>query len=147
MDEKIPILRVYFLLHCPVGVAEATLLENGAYSISDQGQAMLIQRVFRGRGSSWQPPFVGIEIGYELHEYGKEKFERYTDQLFSDLHGNAARIKAWAALDAITASFVVNFNSMAADQRPVFFLRPDQAALLAAFGASVNFDGYLMLDD
>ena len=140
-------MRMYFSLHCSVVSQEASVLETDKYQISVDGQSTISHRIFKGRGSSVQPPFVAVEIGFELHEYDQLLFGHWTDLLFVELIANAPIISKWKGSKSVSSAFIVNINSMNEEQRPVFFLRPEQTELLASFGASIIFDGYLMFPD
>lgn len=147
MAQEIPVLRVYFMLHCPASSSEASLLERYSYEISTDGSPVIFCRSFEGRGSSFSPPFMASEIGFNLYEYDLELFEYWTNQLFLEMKENASFMSKWKCSESVRSSFVVNINSMTDGQRPVFFLHPEQTELLASFGASVFFDSYLMLSD
>jgi hypothetical protein len=138
---------MYLSLHCSATSQEASLLETDKYQIGVNGQSTILHRVFKGRGSSVQPPFVAVETGFELHEYDQALFEHWTDLLFAELFSNAPVISKWKDSKSVSSAFIVNINSMNEEHRPVFFLRPEQMELLASFGASIAFDGYLMFPD
>jgi hypothetical protein len=105
---------------------------------------MICHGVFRRRGGSVQPPFIASEIGFELFKYDPDLFEHWVDQLFVELEANAPAIIKWKAYKSVSSCFVINMNIQNECQPPTFLLRPEQVELLAAFGASIDLDGYLM---
>jgi hypothetical protein len=144
MSKEIPVIWVYLRLICDIASQESSILESDKYQISIDGKATIYHKIFRGRGGSFQPPFIASEIGFELFEYDPDLFEHWVDQLFVELEANAPIIMKRMALKSVDSSFIININIQDKDQRPVFFLSPEQVKLLASFGASINLDGYLM---
>jgi hypothetical protein len=147
MVKTIPIMQVYFLLHCPVNSVEASVLKADKYKISLDGKQKIFHRKSKKKGCSFQCPYISVEIGFELYEYDITLFEHWTNQLFSELAVNESLISKWKNAESVRSSFIININSMDDEQRPVFFLRPEQIELLAKFGASITLDGYLMFSD
>ena len=146
MNETSPIIWVYFMAHCAVTSQESSMLETTNYQISDEGKPMIYHRIFRGRGCSFQEPFIASELGFELFEYDLELTEHWVNQLFIELRANAPIIAKWRNLKSVRSTFTINMNIKNDDQRPVFFLSPEQLELLAGFGAAIFFDGYIMFE-
>jgi hypothetical protein len=143
-EIQIPTIRVYLRLICDIASQESSMLEADEYQISTDGKATIYHRISRGRGGSFQPPFIASKIGFELFEYDPDLFDHWVDQLFVELKANAPLIMKQMALKSASSSFIININIQDKDQQPMFFLSPEQVELLASFGASINLDGYLM---
>jgi hypothetical protein len=139
-----PVIYVYFALACLTSSKNAAVLEREKYQISQENKKQIIYRFFKSKGSSFSPPFVKSELGFKLYEYDLEPFEHWTNMLFIELSTNAPMVSKWKNSGSVFSSFVININSMNTDHRPVFSLRPEQTELLANFGASIDFDCYLM---
>ena len=142
MTKKIPVLRAYFMLRAKRGSTVEVLLSKADFDLDDFAPT-ITQRKFQGKGSSHHPPFGAVEIGFELFDYDLSEAESNVAQLFKALERNAEGIRK-LTMKGAQASFVVNINSLNADQRPVCFLNRDQVELLAKFQSTVAIDGYLM---
>jgi len=142
MSGNIPTLRAYFMLRANRGSTAESLLSTAKFDLEDVAPD-ITQRKFQGKGSSHHPPFGALEIGFELFAYDLPGAERNVARLFEGLERNSEAIRKLTKEGAL-ASFVMNVNSMNADQRPVCFLGREQVELLAQFGATVSMDGYLM---
>ena len=140
--KEIPVLRIYFMLRAKRGSAVESSLRAAKLDLDDVAST-ISHRSFEGKGSSYHPPFGALEIGFELFTYDLPEAERRVARLFEGLDRNAEIIRKLTKKGAL-ASFVMNVNSMNAEQRPVCFLSREQVELLAQFGATVSVDGYLM---
>jgi hypothetical protein len=144
ISHDIPIMYMYFSLVCPLSSQDAKVLENDKYQTNGEWHPTIFQELLRGQGCLAREPVISLQIGFQLYEYDFDLFDIWTERLFAEIEANKTLILKRKESKSISARLTVNMNSMNCYQRPVFYLSPEQLSVLAEFGATFRFDGYVL---
>jgi hypothetical protein len=144
----IPAILAYFRLICDASSESAEDLLKLSNSLLAEGMGDdVIVRFFRSRGSSFDPPYVAVEIVIEEANYDLAVWEQKVRNLFAYVGHCESNLRRARALAGVSAQMIVNTNAFNSDHRPVFLLDSTQVGLLARLKASFELDGYLMFDE
>jgi hypothetical protein len=139
-----PVYRVCLAMDARVGSEAANRLKAATIRLGPAGTPKVVHAVHERKGSSVQPPFVALEIGFALPEYDPSLVEQGLAALFADLQRNIESLRPLTTSE-VTTRLLVNINSKSTEHRPILLLTRKQVALLADLGSTFELDGYLMI--
>lgn len=140
---KNPSFRVYVAFDASASSGAAESLRAIALKLGPGEVPPVAHRLRESEGSKFHPPFVALEIGFEIGGYDVEAFREAMLALFDDLDRHLKTLQGISIKD-VERRLVVNINSKCSEERPVFTLTAKQLATLALLEASLDVDSYLM---